>query len=780
MVKQVRKRKERRRVSFSIPDKQEDSDADNAPAFKVSVQDGNEHDDEFETMEDSVNGNEKSKTNIVDSGYSESNASDETADLNSDDDYFKGKRGSDEEDYGAGADPEGNGISEKERLGSDSESSDESNPGDESDSEGKSGSEDESVSSDGSEDGKVPGEEAGMERETRDAEVPHEKAPSPLSSFGEMALDPRVERAIERIGWRKPTPVQSAVIPAALSGRDVLVSAPTGSGKTGAYVVPIVQHLCQTRTGKSSGARAVVLVPTRELVQQVAAVFKLLCKYIDGVQVAAVTGRQKMPQKGENNSGRRNGSTDATRTQEGSSAFTRSADIMVGTPASILKAAGSKDGGVLGEVEFVVVDEADLVLSYGYENDARAALAKTPITCQSMLLSATLDAEGISGFRKLVLRRPLTIKVTTDGNVNDGDPTGATHYFARLRNNKDRYLVAYAMLRLNVICGKVLIFVNHVNSAFRLKLFLDQFKVKSAVLNSELPANSRMHCVDQFNAGIFDILIATDEAKKDDALLEKKKVKEGGKGDKKEDKKKRKRGDKDEEFGLSRGIDFRDVAAVLNFDMPDSQTNYTHRAGRTARAGRTGTVLSLICSRGEEKAVLDIGRSLGVQIGPLAFRMDQIEAFRYRVEDCLRMVTDAAVNGARLADVHREIVNSEQLQDYFEDNPQDLDALQHNLSLAKNVPEHLAHIPSYLLPPALRGTVTTDPRGSKFRTKRRKTGKSKASGRSRNNDPLKSFSNTNLGGSSRQRFRERHGIVKKPKDDGGHMPRKRKRSYKMR
>lgn len=742
MVKKDGKRKERRRVSFNVPEK-EVSEADDDPAVTVSIRDTDDFDEEFETIEGgdgAMEGKDEAESNSDDS---DSDSSDGATEVNSDADVDKKMRAD------IGADNSSESSSDDSEEGSDAgekESSDEE-------------SEDGQSSSDESDDGDNEG------NETR------ENAPAPVSSFGEMSLDPRVERAIERIGWRKPTPVQSAVIPAALSGRDVLVSAPTGSGKTGAYVVPIVQHICQAKSIDKVLGRAVVLVPTRELVHQVTSVLKLLCKYVDGVQVAAVTGRTKSGRKGGKGTGGKSGGANEKQSKDDvGCTFIRSADIMVGTPASILKATGSEDNSAVSGVEFVVVDEADLVLSYGYENDARAVLAKIPPTAQSMLLSATLDTEGIDGFRKVVLRRPLTIKVTTDGDMKDGDPTGASHYFARLKNHRDRYLVAYAMLRLNVICGKVLIFVNHINSAFRLKLFLDQFKVKSAVLNSELPANSRMHCVDQFNAGIFDILIATDEAKKD--IREERKAERKGK---KEEKKKRKRVEKDEEFGLARGVDFRDVAAVFNFDVPDSQINYTHRAGRTARAGKSGTVLTLVCADREEETVRELGRNVGVHIGPLSFRMDQIEAFRYRVEDCLRMVTDTAVNGARLADVHREIVNSEQLQEYFEDNPQDLDALQHNMRLAKNVPEHLAHIPSYLLPPGLRGAVGTDGGGSRFRTKRRRGG----GGRQKRVDPLKSFSNASVAGSSRQRFQERHGISKKVRSGGG-MVKKRKRTYKMR
>ncbi|CAN8074156.1 unnamed protein product [Agarophyton chilense] len=596
--------------------------------------------------------------------------------------------------------------------------------------------------------------ESGVEEKQKEAQ----KAPPPIKSFTEMGLDPRLERAIERMKWAKPTPIQAAVVPAALHGRDVLVSSPTGSGKTAAYAIPVVQHICKTAS-VAQGLKAVVLVPTRELVHQVTSVLKSMCKYIDGIHIAALSGSHATKAEKKANKGERERGT-----------FAQAADIIVGTPAAVVSVVGTETASGLSSVEFVVVDEADLVLSYGYVEDAKTALSKVPISAQSMLLSATLEAEGMDKFKKIILRRPLTIKISANDTIQEDEASSAAHYYARLKIHRDRYLVAYAMLRLNVIIGKVLIFVNHISTAFRLKLFLDQFKVKSAVLNSELPVNSRVHCVEQFNAGVFDILIATDETKDEESGKEKLIGKK--------EKRPRKRRKKDAEFGLSRGVDFQDVAAVFNFDVPKEAASYLHRAGRTARAGKSGTVLTLICSDSDEEAVRTMAKEGGCHIAPLSFRMDQIEAFRYRVEDALRMVTGAAVHGARLADVRREIVNSEQLKDYFDENPDDLNALQHNITLAKNIPDHLAHIPSYLLPPALRGSVPNDPQGSKFRAKRRKRSArtNTGAGQKKRGDPLKTFTTNGATGSARQRYREKHGIKKrKSRDPGQTMLKKRRR-----
>lgn len=543
-----------------------------------------------------------------------------------------------------------------------------------------------------------------------------------VSSFGEMNLDARVERAVERIGWRKPTPVQSAVIPVALTGRDMLVNSPTGSGKTAAYGIPIAQCLCQWDSTQS-GAHAVLFVPTRELVQQVTVILKSLFKYIDGVRVAAILGNNRTDERKPKRSKFLN---------DDSSNFDSTADVLVGTPSSIARLCDRSGTNIFEAVKFVVVDEADLVLSYGFEADARRALAMIPSSVQAMLLSATLDLEDMEGLGKVVLRNPRTVSIAQDSSALE-IPT-VSHYYAKLRSQRDRFLVAYAMLRLNVLCGKVLIFVNNINSGFRLKLFLDQFKLKSAVLNSELPANSRTHCVEQFNAGVFDILIATDEAK--DADRNPSTVGSGT-----PQKRFREMSVHVDEFDLSRGLDFRNVAAVLNFDVPGDVASYTHRAGRTARAGTSGTVLTLIVALDELVEVTSLSKKLGISIAPLAFRMEQVEAFRYRVEDCLRMISDSSVNAARLADVKREIINSDKLREYFDKNPEDLSALQHDSTLSKNASSHLAHIPTYLLPSALRDNITQDPDGSRFRIeKRRKKVGKKRKKLVRRTDPLASFS----------------------------------------
>lgn len=570
-----------------------------------------------------------------------------------------------------------------------------------------------------------------------------------VSSFSEMSLDPRLERAIEHMGWVKPTSAQGAVIPVALEGHSILVCSPTGSGKTASYAVPIIQQLCHMRSTSCPSPRAVVLVPTRELVYQVLSVFRNLARFIDGFRISPL-----LTNRGASWTSK---SKDALEKMEGStfitSGFCRAADVFIGTPASVKALHDISSTNPLGLVQIVVVDEADLVLNYGYEKDTRSVLDGIPTSAQSILVSATLDIEGMNSLKEVIFRQPSVVKILVEKDTNGGSVNGASHHVAILESFMDRYLVTFAMLRLNILRGKVLIFVNSINSAFKLKLFLEQFKIKTAVLNSELPANSRIHCIQQFNAGLVDILIAADEVTSD---CDSQEPHDGGK---RREKLKRNRTDKDEEFGLSRGVDFQDVAAVLNFDMPPTVQSYIHRAGRTARNGKCGTVISLVFSEKGNSTILETSQTLGIQIGPLAFRMEQIEGFRYRVEDCLRSVTNLAVRGARLADVRREMINAEHLKGHFEENPEDLEALQHNMQLSKNVQKHLGHIPSYLMPPGLSESI---PKAATQNVKRWKGKHRKGMPPMHGNtDPLKKFS---ISGSSRQRYQTKHGIRKPRKE----------------
>ena len=244
-------------------------------------------------------------------------------------------------------------------------------------------------------------------------------------------------------------------------------------------------------------------------------------------------------------------------------------------------------------------------------------------------------------------------------------------------------------------------FVGDIDRCYRLKLYLEQFGAKSCVLNSELPVNSRLHVVEAFNKNVYPIIIAADE---NEAIGS-------------EETRKKRRIAKDKEYGVSRGIDFKNVACVLNFDLPTTAKSYTHRIGRTGRAGKTGMALSFVIPKSEfrkhkttsfpstehdEEVLAEIAKrqqTKGQEIKDYQFDMTQVEAFRYRVNDALRAVTGVAVREARTRELRQELINSEKLKRHFEENPQDLRHLRHDGELrAARVQPHLKHVPDYLMP----------------------------------------------------------------------------------
>ena len=346
-----------------------------------------------------------------------------------------------------------------------------------------------------------------------------------------------------------------------------------------------------------------------------------------------------------------------------------------------------------------------------------------------------------------------------------------------------------------------------IDRCYRLKLFFEQFGIKSCVLNSELPVNSRIHVVEEFNKNIYDIIIASDEDEVLEAQqqrgskrlksidggptashdkegyvdredepsesVEDNTLQEGVASDKAKPaeslRKQRKKSKKSSEYGVSRGIDFQNIACVLNFDLPTSSKSYTHRIGRTARAGKSGMALSFvvpakdyhkhksttIASAQHDEEVLDkilkLQQKKGKEVKDYLFDMKQVDSFRYRMNDALRAVTRIAIREARTRELRQELMKSEKLKRHFEENPEDLHHLRHDGELrAARIQPHLRHVPDYLMPSngnkgIAGGDIgyvglrkTTDNRIRKARLQNRMKGKGrKPAGRKL--DPLKTF-----------------------------------------
>ena len=453
---------------------------------------------------------------------------------------------------------------------------------------------------------------------------------------------------------------------------------------------------------------ALIIVPTRELAQQV---FKAVASFSGfcAKHVRVVNLSENVDENVQRTS------------------LSDNPDIVIATPAG---AAGSLSNSSLSldHVSSLVIDEADLVLSYGYDEDLQILSRAIPRGVQTTLMSATLTTD-VNTLKGLFCRDPVVVDLQETAT----SANGITQYSVKCSED-DKFLLVYVIFKLKLVKGKCIIFVGDIDRCYRVKLFLEQFGVRSCVLNSELPVNSRIHIVEEFNKGVYDIIIASDEhevmgevvasrksvSAKEHPPTEENDITQGKEGatPASPPKKKRKNGKRDQEYGVSRGIDFKNVAAVLNFDFPTSSKSYTHRIGRTARAGKTGMALSFIVpselyhkhksttfpsAQHDEQVLQDVTAqqaSKGKEVQAYHFDMKQVDAFRYRMTDALRAVTRLAIREARTTELRHELLKSEKLKRHFEENPDDLRHLRRNDSelRAARIQPHLKHVPDYLMP----------------------------------------------------------------------------------
>lgn len=599
----------------------------------------------------------------------------------------------------------------------------------------------------------------GTETETETSNAT-EVAPATFTfTFADLSLDSRLLQATAHQNWPTPTLVQSKAIPLAIDGCDVLAKAKTGSGKTAAYILPILQAILKRKQASSeSYTAALVLVPTNELVTQVTIVLESLTSFCSReIKVSKLSDKL----------------SDAAQR----AVLSDSPDVVVATPSKAWH--NIKNSALsLERLTHLVLDEADLVLSYGYDQDLQSVASSLPKGLQTTLVSATLTPE-VDTLKGLFCRNPTVL----DLEEPEDDGGGVSQYVVKCGED-EKFLLIYCMIKLELVKGKAIIFVSDVDRCYRLKLFFEQFGIRSCLLNSELPVNCRTHAVEEFNRGVYNIIIASDENEvigdePDQPGLGDEEVADGSREsttktpeDNSQDAavvpkaKKRKSSRRDKNYGVSRGIDFQNVAVVINFDLPLSSRSYLHRIGRTARAGQTGMALSFVVPKDkfrkhmptsvetaehDEKVLSKIVKQQakkGHEVKPYSFDMKAVEAFRYRMNDALRAVTKVAIREARLRELRQELLKSESLKRHFEENPLEVRHLRHDVELRTTRSQpHLKHVPDYLLPKDGKKAITPSEVGfvpfkkvldGKGRRSRVFKGKGKRIG-ARKNDPLKSF-----------------------------------------
>lgn len=348
-------------------------------------------------------------------------------------------------------------------------------------------------------------------------------------------LHPDLQKAIGRLGFTAPTPIQQQSIPVALSGRDILASSMTGSGKTAAFLLPIMHRLLTSREkARKDGnrtrpaTRALILTPTRELAAQICQHFNELAQCSDLTCAAVFGGVNIRPQE---------------------TAFRNGVDIIVATPGRLLDHF-SHDYGKLPQLEFLVLDEADRMLDMGFLPDIRRVLKALPQRPrQTLFFSATLPAP-IVVLAKDMLNNPASVDIARPQVT----ATGIEHQAFRVKDNLKHELLLQILDQHDI--RSAIVFTRTKHRSKRLAHFLDRKKVSTDCLNGNRSQIQRTKALDDFRKGKIRILVATDIA--------------------------------------SRGIDVEAVSHVINFDVPHLVEDYIHRAGRTARAGMTGYSYTLI------------------------------------------------------------------------------------------------------------------------------------------------------------------------------------------
>lgn len=517
-----------------------------------------------------------------------------------------------------------------------------------------------------------------------------EEEVKPLN-FHEMEIDDRILKAIAKLSWQTPTLIQEKAIPLLLEGKDVLLRARTGSGKTAAFAIPVIQKILNFKqSSEHQEVKALILAPSKELCNQIYKVIKdLTTKCSREVKCIDIAPQEDL---------------NAQRPL-----LVEKPDIIIATPARTLQHIKAGNLNLKNSLEILVIDEADLVFSFGYENEIKDLLDYLPNIYQAILASATLS-EDVKSLKKIVLHNPVTLKLE---EPDLAPASQLTHYHLNAEE-MDKATILYALLKLHLIRGKTIIFVNTVDKCYKLKLYLEQFAIPTCVLNSELPATIRCHSVNQFNQGVYDIIVASDEK-----ALEQPGNSVVTQQEQKSSKKSKR--EKDKNSGVSRGIDFQFVSNVINFDFPLDVQSYIHRAGRTARGNNQGSVLSFVSMK--EKALLDKVETWLAQgeedisiFKSYQFKLEEVEAFKYRAKDAWRAVTRIAVREARLKEIKQEIFNCQKLKSYFEDNPTDFQVLRHDKALhTVRVQQHLADVPEYIVPPTLKNLAGI---GRKLKRKR--------------------------------------------------------------
>jgi ATP-dependent RNA helicase RhlE len=365
-------------------------------------------------------------------------------------------------------------------------------------------------------------------------------------SFADLKLIPELQRAVADEGYTEPTPIQAKAIPAVLERRDIMGCAQTGTGKTAGFTLPLLHLLSPYANSSPSPARhpvrALILTPTRELAAQVSDSVKTYGKHLK-LRSTVVYGGVDMPPQ--------------------TKALREGVEILVATPGRLLDHVQQKSV-VLGQVEILVLDEADRMLDMGFLPDIRRILALLPTQRQSLLFSATFSEE-IKKLANQMLRSPTLIEVARRNAPADL----VDHQVYDVEAPRKRALLVHLIRSRDM--KQVLVFLRMKRDCNKLARELLRDGINATAIHSDRTQAEREQALSDFKEGRSTVLVATDIA--------------------------------------ARGIDIAELPFVINYELPYTPEDYVHRIGRTGRAGMTGEAISLVCPD-ENRLLVEIEKLL--------------------------------------------------------------------------------------------------------------------------------------------------------------------------
>ncbi|MBR2566321.1 MAG: DEAD/DEAH box helicase [Paenibacillus sp.] len=368
-------------------------------------------------------------------------------------------------------------------------------------------------------------------------------------TFQELNIIPPILEGLKKANYTKPTPIQEQSIPAVLAGRDLLGCAQTGTGKTAAFSVPIIQLLSEGgrhKQGTSSypkgksvrAIRSLILSPTRELAIQISDNIKMYSRYTDIRSVAIVGGVSQ-------------------RVQE--RALQQGADIIIATPGRLMDLVNQKQID-LSLVEILVLDEADRMLDMGFIHDVKRIIAKMPNKKQTLFFSATMPPEIVKMVQTLLVN-PVKVEITPVSSTVDRIKQSV--YL--LEQGKKQSMLNHILQDTSI--ATALVFTRTKRGADRVTRDLAKINVTAQAIHGNKSQNERQRALNNFKSGATRVLVATDIA--------------------------------------ARGIDVEELTHVINFNLPNIPETYVHRIGRTGRAGKSGMAISF-CEKDELPFLKDI------------------------------------------------------------------------------------------------------------------------------------------------------------------------------